>query len=333
MRNFEDNRVVRHTGSEYPIFQAPIGTIARGRWASAISDGGGMGLLETHLLSVKELEHEADLVRQHTNRSFGYHLLPDAFSHMPEHEADMLAYVERVRAPFVTMGYSGVATPDAKDKWRYVKRLKDNGTICYYVVDTVEEALRAEDAGVDGLILGGGEAGGARNDHGLHIFALIQKVHSRTDLPLVASGGIADGIGMAGAFALGAEGILMGTRFMAAEESPLHINWKQAVAAAEEVNYLQFGMPDTRMLAVRNAYSDRVRSGEIDPKGNAYCGDGRATFYDGDLDVAIVAAGESAVLVDAVKPAAQIIEETIQVFWEQIERLAALGTSGARRAA
>jgi enoyl-[acyl-carrier protein] reductase II len=216
---------------------------------------------------------------------------------------------------------SATARPD---KWRFVKPLKDAGAICYSVVDSLDGALRAENAGVDGLILSGGEAGGVRNPHGLHIFSLIQNVRRRTNLPLVASGGIADGIGMAGAFALGAEWVLMGTRFMASEEAVLHRGFKEALAAAEQIYYLDYGPPETVMLAVRNEYSERILSGEIQPNGNPYFGDPRTCFWEGRTDLAVVGAGESATLFDAIKPVAEIIEETVAGFWAEIDRLASL---------
>lgn len=324
MQSFAGNRVVRDTGSEYPIFQAPIGFMSRSQWVKAISSAGGMGLVETALLGAEELEREAAIIREHTNRPFGFHLLPDQLSAKPDHEADVLDWLEKVRASFVTVGYGGYSLPGAPDKWRFIKRLKDAGTTCYYVVDTIEQALRSEDAGVDGLILGGAEAGGVRGDDTLHIFSLIQAARRRTDLPLVASGGIADGIGMAGAFALGAEGILMGTRLMASEECPIHANYKQQLADAERIFYLQFGLPEVKMLVVENDYSNTVKRGEIDPKGNPYAGDALKCFYEGRTDLAMVGGGESAVLFDSVKPVADIIEETVSGFWDEIRRLSKL---------
>ena len=327
---FEGNRVTRHTGSEYPIFQAPITGMARSQLVSAISSAGGMGLMEAVRQTPEELQKETEIVRSNTNRPFGYHLIPD-FAYGTREKLDETAnwLLHNTRKPFMTMGYPGVTS--GPDKLRFVKPFKEAGAICYLVVDSIEEAMNAEDAGADGLILSGGEAGGGRDPHGLHIFSLIQKVRQRTDLPLVASGGIADGIGMAGAFALGAEGILMGTRFMAANESPLHPNWKQEAVKAEQVYYLAYGRPaggwldkNKVVVAARNEFSDRVARGEIEPAGNPYFGDARACFYEGRTDLAMVGAGESVVLFDKVQPVAEIIEQTISEFWAEIDRLANL---------
>ncbi|MET0656566.1 MAG: nitronate monooxygenase [Steroidobacteraceae bacterium] len=332
MRTFEDNRVVRHTGSKYPIFQAPIGGMSRAQWAGAVSAAGGMGLIATNLahaiVDTKDLDKDGELIRQKTHHPFGYHLVPDMLSVQPEKEAEVLNWLEKNRNPFVAIGYSGYSIPGAKDKWRFVKRLKEAGKTCYFIVDSLEEALRSEDAGVDGLIANGADAGGLRSNQTLHIFSLIQQVRQRTDLPLVAAGGIANGIGMAGAFALGAEGILMGTRFMASTECPIHENYKQTLADAKQIYHMDVGIPDSNMLVVANDYSDKFKRGEIARDGNAYGGDARACFFQGRTDLAMVGGGESAVLVDAIKPVAQIMDETVAGFWKEIDRLARLGLPG-----
>lgn len=323
MHSFEGNRVVRDTGSEFPIFQAPIGLMSRSQWAGAISAAGGMGLMETAFQGSSQLQEQSDLIRSRTNRPFGYHILADYLSLNPDHEKDVMDWLLSGKAHFVTTGL-GRLWPRDVDPWRYVKRIQDSGAKNYYVVETIEEALRSEDAGVDGLILAGAEAGGIRGDHDLHLFAFLQQVRQRVDLPLVASGGIADGYGMAGAFALGAEGVLMGTRFMASPECPIHDGYKEAIAEAEKVLYVDFGMPDCKMIAVRNDYSESVARGEIDAKGNPYAGDPRKVYLEGRTDLAMVGVGETAVLFNSIQPVADIMDETIDVFWREIERLSGL---------
>jgi len=207
---------------------------------------------------------------------------------------------------------------------RIMPRVKDAGVKLYHQVGSVEEAMKAVYAGVDGLIVEGAEAGGLRPTTALHIFSLLQQVRSRVDVPIVAAGGIVDGVGMAGAFALGAEGVVMGTRFMSAAESPVHQNWKDAVAACDVTLSVDPGIPKMRMRVVRNELSESVARGELDPKGNPYAGPFMEAFKHGRLDVAMVGAGESASLIDAVRPVADIIDETVDGFWREIERLASL---------
>ena len=336
MRTFADNRVVRHTGSKYPIFQAPIG-MSRADWAGPVSAAGGMGLIATNraqkVVDTADLDEDGKLIRQRTPHPFGYHLIPDILATQPEKEAVLLDWLEKDRTPFLAMGYSGFTVPNPKDKWRFIKRLKAAGKICYYIVDSLDEALKSEDAGVDGLIVNGADAGGLRSTQALHLFALLQQVRQRVDLPLVAAGGIADGVGMAGAFALGAEGILMGTRFLAATECPIHHNYKQALADAEQIYHMDVGIPESVMHVMATDYSEKFKRGEIERNGNPYGGDALRCFMEGRTDLAMVGGGESAALFDSVKSVAEIIDDTVAGFWKEIERLARLGLPAQAKAA
>ena len=159
----------------------------------------------------------------------------------------------------------------------------------YHQVGTLDEARRAVDAGVDGLIVEGAEAGGVRSTTALHMFSLLQQVRAHVDVPIVAAGGIADGYGMAGAFALGAEGVIMGTRFMSAAESPAHHNWKQAIADCDvTLTASPVQSPDKLMRAVRNDFSEAVVRGDI-TYDSPYAGDFIAAFMRGELDKALSA--------------------------------------------
>ena len=144
------------------------------------------------------------------------------------------------------------------------------------------------------------------------------------DVPLIAAGGIADGHGMAGAFALGADGVLMGTRFMSSAESPVHRNWKQAITDSAVTLNIDPGMPGIRMRVADTDLAEAVIRGEVDPAGNPYAGPFLEAFEHGRLDRAMVGCGESASLVDEVKSVREIIDETVAVFWAEIERLARL---------
>lgn len=317
MRTFEGNRVVRDTGAKYPIFNAPIGYIARGRLAAAISGAGGMGLLETVTTGVDKTEAEFDYIRSRTDRPFGLHFFLKMLQSSPEFEKSVLDWALDGRVRFVT---SGAGSPKP-----YTARIREAGVIQYHQVGTLDAALKAEDAGVAGLIVEGGESGGIRSDESLHTFALLQAVRARVAVPIIAAGGIVDGRGMAAAFALGAEGVVMGTRFMTSAESPIHDGYKRAIVegkATLSINYT--GRRGIAVRVVKNDYSERVASGEIDAAGNPYAGPALELFNEGRVDRAMAGAGETTVLIDAVKPAAQIVEETVAGFWREIERLAGL---------
>jgi enoyl-[acyl-carrier protein] reductase II len=315
MYSFEGNRVVRDTGSDYPIFNAPIGYFARGALAGAVSAAGGMGLMETSSQPLEGVQAEFDLVRARTNRPVGLQMF-----------LRVLKQTERLDAvlDWALDGRTRFMASCVGDPGPLMGRIHDAGVKIYHQVGSLSQALKAEDSGVDGLILEGAESGGIRGERDLQIFSLLQQVRARTELPIVAAGGIVDGHGMAGAFALGAEGVMMGTRLITCAESPVHENWKQAVADADATLRLNIGKPGIAMRVVANAYSEQVARGEIAMEGNPYAGPFMELFRNGRTDLAMVGAGESAVLVDAVKPAAQIIDETVSGFWSQMERLAAL---------
>ena len=317
MHSFEGNRVVRHTGTEFPIFQAPIGLISRATLVGAVSAAGGVGLMETASLTMPQMQEEFDQIRARSNRPFGVHLMIPVLAARPEREAAVLKWALDGRTHFVTTGYG--------DPTRYIERIKDAGVTTYHMTDSLEEALRAQDAGVDGIVLGGAEKGGGHQPNDLHTFTMLQKARRSLDVPIVATGGIVDGYGMAAAFALGAEGVWMGTRFIASEECPWHVKYKEAIVAAERVIAIDMNLPNIpSMRAVRNEFAEAVARGEAGHRKNPYAGEAMKLFYEGRTDLALVGCGESAVLIDQIKPAAQIIQDTVAEFWSEIERLSAL---------
>ena len=117
-------------------------------------------------------------------------------------------------------------TTSAGDPSKYIDKLKNAGIIVYHAVPSVEGAIKAANCGVDGLVVEGTEGGGFKSPEEVGLFVLIQAIRKQVDLPIIAAGGIADGAGMAAAFAVGAEGIQMGTRFVSSKESPVHENFK-----------------------------------------------------------------------------------------------------------
>ena len=323
MNEFVGNRVVAHTGTRFPIFQAPIGLISRAELVGAVSSAGGVGLLETASLPVPQLQEQFDKVRERSDKPFGLHLMIPILSRRPEQERDVLEWALDGRVSLITTGYG--------DPTRYVERLKDAGVTTYHLTDSLDEAQRAQDAGVDGVVLAGAERGGGHGRDNLHTFALLQRARGRLDIPVVASGGIVDGYGMAAAFALGAEGVWMGTRFISSTECPWHDNYKQAIVESSEVISIEMNLPVIpSMRAVRNRFAEEVSRGESGHKRNPYAGDAMKLFYEGRTDLALVGCGESAVLIDQVKPAAQIVHDTVDEFWGEIARLSAL--QHARRA-
>ena len=154
-------------------------------------------------------------------------------------------------ADFVVEQGVKFVTTSAGDPRQYTSRLKEAGLTVFHVVPTLAAARKAADAGVDGLVVEGGEGGGFKNPRDVSTMVLLPLVASRIDLPIVAAGGICDGRSMAAAFALGADGVQMGTRMVSAAESPVHENWKNAIIAGAETDTVflnRFSRPGLRAL-------------------------------------------------------------------------------------
>ena len=312
---FEANRVVVHTRAQFPILQAPMTWVARAPLVTAVSAAGAMGMLESSIVNLDTTKAEFEKIKAATDRPFGVNLLVRRLKTNTDMEARIVDWLVSSGVRFVTTS--------AGDPTRYIRRLKDAGTIVYHAVPTLETALKAVDAGVDGLTVEGAESAGVRNPEQVHSFVLLQAVRERVSVPIVAAGGIVDGRGMAAAFALGAEGIAMGTRFLTSVESPVHPAYKDAVVAASPAGTMLTPRPPRAIFrTLKTPRAIGYAAGELPPPGprdlieNLYIG--------GDVDNTTGAAGESAGLIRDVKPAADIVRATIDGFWKEIDRLSAL---------
>ena len=213
-----DNRVSRDLGVDVPIVQAPMGWIARSQRVHGVA-GWGVRIIETSSGELDAVKDEIRKIRDLTDRPFGVNIA-QAFVRDP-------AIAEFV----IDQGVKFVTT-SAGSPTKYTGILKEAGLTVYHVVPTLAAALKAVDAGVDGLVVEGGEGGGFKSPTPVATMVLLPLVRSKVDVPIIAAGGIADGYTMAAAFVLGAEGVQMGTRTVSAAESPVHQNWKQAIIDA-----------------------------------------------------------------------------------------------------
>ncbi|MEK9839054.1 MAG: nitronate monooxygenase, partial [Ilumatobacter sp.] len=193
-----DNRVTRDLGVDIPIVQAPMGWIARSRLASAVSAAGACGIIETSSGELDAVREEIRAMRDLTDRPFGVNIA-QAFVRDPS------------IAEFVIEQGVRFVTTSAGSPTRYTSVLKEAGLTVYHVVPTLSAALKAVDAGVDGLVVEGGEGGGFKSPTPVSTMVLLPLIRSWVDVPIIAAGGICDGPTMAAAFALGAEGVQMGT--------------------------------------------------------------------------------------------------------------------------
>ncbi|MGW0660774.1 NAD(P)H-dependent flavin oxidoreductase [Streptodolium elevatio] len=298
------NRVLAHTGARHPIVQAPMGWIARSRLAAAVSAAGGLGMIETSSGEIDNCKAEIDAMVA-TGLPFGVNL-PLLFLR----DETLVRYVAEAGVRFVTTSAGSPA--------RHLPLLKEHGLTVYHVVPSVRAARKAVDAGVDGLVVEGAEGGGFKNPDEVSLLVLLQAVRAITDVPLIAAGGIADGRGMAAAFALGAEGVQMGTRFLSSAESPVHGNFKQAIVDADETGTVvvnRTGSPTMRVL--RTGYSAELAAAG-GPAASSLAAVQRL-YFEGEMELSLASAGQSVGLVDAVRPVAEIVEETMRGFRKSLD--------------
>ncbi|MGE0387041.1 MAG: NAD(P)H-dependent flavin oxidoreductase [Gammaproteobacteria bacterium] len=312
---FAGNRVVAHTGARYPIIQAPMTWIARARLTAAVSAAGGLGVMETSSVDLDLTRREYEAVRAATDRPFGVNLAILFLRRKEDTERAIIDWVIAHGVRFVTTS--------AGDPRRHVRQLKEAGVVVYHAVPTLEAALKAEDAGVDGLIVEGSESAGIRNFEEVGSFVLLQAVRERVALPIVAAGGIVDGRGMAAAMALGAEGVAMGTRFVASVESPVHPNYKDAIVRAGAEGTMLMPQPPRakfRTLKTPAALAMARGEGTGKPLHSAI----QSLYVEGDVDNSMGTAGQSSALIHEIKSVQSIIDDTVAGFWREIDRLAAL---------
>jgi enoyl-[acyl-carrier protein] reductase II len=190
----------------------------------------------------------------------------------------------------------------------------------------LKAALKAVDAGVDGLVVEGGEGGGFKNPREVASMVLLPLVCSRVDVPVIAAGGIIDGRSMAAAFALGAEGVQMGTRMVSAAESPVHENFKRSICEAAETDTLLLnrrGNPALR--AIRTEHSEALDlqdNVELSELGNV-----KELYFGGDMNCSIALSGQVVGRIEEVLPVERILRETTEEFLAITRELARFGTA------
>jgi enoyl-[acyl-carrier protein] reductase II len=303
------NRVIAHTGARYPIVQAPMGWIARTALASAVSRAGGLGIIETS--SGETAICQAEISKMSAlGLPFGVNL-PIRFLR----DDQMLRFVCASGVKFVTTSAGSPA--------KFIAPLKDAGITVYHAVPTVDTALKCVDAGIDGLVVEGAEGGGFKNPEEVSTLVLLQAIRARTDVPLIAAGGICDGRGMAAAFALGAEGIQMGTRFVCCQESPVHANYKNAIVGASETGTWMLNKKSTPCIRALKSQRTQAIYEQGVMSADALQGI-LGVYFGGDMEAAPALAGQSAGLIDSVKTAQQIIEDTVAEFFAITARLGAM---------
>jgi enoyl-[acyl-carrier protein] reductase II len=302
------NRITEMLGIEVPVVQAPMGWIARSQLASAVSNAGGLGIIETSSGELDAIREEIRKMRSLTDKPFGVNIA-QAFVRDPR----IVDFVIDQGVRFVT---TSAGNPE-----RYTEQLKSAGLTVFHVVPSLAAGLKAVEAGVDGLVVEGGEGGGFKNPREVATMVLLPLIRSKVEVPIIAAGGFVDGRSMAAAFALGAEAVQMGTRMVSSLESPVHENWKQAILAARETDTVFLNRKHSPALrALRTAKTTGL---EDTPEVNAMSEFGRALdlYFGGDMESSIALTGQVCGRIDAIRPVKDIIDDVKREFFETIGSL------------
>lgn len=311
------NRVQQLFGIQYPIIQAGMVWCSGWRLASAVSNAGGLGLIGAGSMYPDVLKAHLQKCKAATDKPFGVNiplLYPDI------DELMNIVVAEGVKIVFTSAGNPATWTPF----------LKANGIKVVHVVANTKFAQKAAEAGVDALVAEGFEAGGHNGREETTTLCLTPMIQSAVDLPLIAAGGIANGKAMLAAFALGAEGVQIGSRFAVAEESSAHINFKQAILAAKEgdTQLRLKSLVPVRLL--KNDFALQVAEAEARGANREelaqLLGRSRAKkgMFEGNLEEGELEIGQVSAMLDDIQPAAEILQEIWQEFLAEKHRLSQL---------
>lgn len=296
----KDNRVCKILGTEYPLIQGGMAWVANAELASAVSNAGGLGVIAAANTPPEILEQEILKARKliAPGKPFGLNIML-----MSPTANDALEIAAKHKVPVVTTG--------AGSPGKVLERLKPLGTVVIPVVASVTQARRVEKQGADAVVAEGMEAGGHIGE--LTTMVLTPQIASAVKIPVITAGGVVTGRGIVAAFALGAEGVQVGTRFICCDECTVHMNYKQAVIDARDrstaITGQSLGHP---VRCLRNKLTaeferleaERAPASEIEALGT---GKLRAAVVDGDTDWGSLMAGQSAAMVNDIKPAREII--------------------------
>ncbi len=292
---------------EYPIVQGGMIWASGWRLASAVSNAGGLGLIGAGSMYPDVLREHIQKCKEATSKPFGVNV-PMLYPNLEE--IIQIIIEEGVKIVFTSAG----------NPKTYTKHLKDQGITVVHVVSSLKFALKAQDAGVDAIVAEGFEAGGHNGRDETTTLALIPMVKEKINIPLIAAGGIATGAAMYAVMALGANGVQVGSRFVASDEASSHMDFKKMVVDAKEgdTQLTLKELAPVRML--KNKFYQDVA--ELYTKGPSVedlknlLGRARAKrgMFEGDLEEGELEIGQVSGLIHDIKPAAEIIQDMISEF-------------------
>lgn len=313
-------RICDLLGIDHPIILGGMGTATTAPLVAAVSNAGGFGTLGTSAFDAATLDAEIGSIRERTEKPYGInHLLFQI-------KEDMFAVTLRAKPAVVAFAWAR-KDQNLRD---YFQRAHDSGAKVMHMAGEVPEALRAADAGADVLVAQGTEAGG-HVSWMASLPLLPMMVKAVAPLPVLCAGGIADGRGLAAALALGAEGVLLGTRFMATPEAPIHAKFKRAIVESDGHDTVLTEIPDLATQRVwpgamsrakRNKFIERWAGREWALRQDAgeVGKQAAAARASGDVDNASISYGQDAGLIDSIKSVKEIVQDIVAEAEEIMKR-------------
>jgi enoyl-[acyl-carrier protein] reductase II len=296
------NRVTQLFGINYPIIQAGMIWASGWRLASAVSNAGGLGIIGSGSMYPDVLREHIIKCKAATNKPFAVNV--------PLLYADIDKHIQTIIEEKVPIVFTSAGNPKT-----WTGKLKEQGIKVVHVVSSSKFAKKAEEAGCDAVVAEGFEAGGHNGREETTTMVLIPAVAKAVKIPVIAAGGIYDGRSMLAAMVLGAEGVQMGTRFVASEEASSHINFKEAVIHSQEGDTKLVMKKLTPVRLLKNKFFEEIQNAELRGAGEeelkTILGRARAKkgMFEGELEEGELEIGQAAALLDNILPAAAIVQQ------------------------
>ena len=297
-----DNRITQLFNIEFPIIQAGMIWASGWRLASAVSNAGGLGIIGSGSMYPEVLKEHIQKCKAATGKPFAVNV-PLLYPNIDQHIQTIID--EKVPIVFTSAGNPKTWTPV----------LKQHGIKVVHVISSSKFALKSQEAGCDAVVAEGFEAGGHNGREETTTLVLIPAVRSVVSIPVIAAGGIATGRQMLAAMVLGAEGVQMGSRFVASNEASSHINFKEAVIHTKEGDTQLSLKKLTPVRMIKNKFFEEVQAAEnsgssVEALQNLL-GRGRSKkgMFEGNLDEGELEIGQVSAIIKEIKPAAAIVEE------------------------
>jgi enoyl-[acyl-carrier protein] reductase II len=311
------NRICNLFGIQKPIIQAGMIWCSGWELASAVSNAGGLGIIGAGSMYPEVLRQHIQKCKAASNKPFAVNL-PLLYPNIDEHIKIIIE--EKVKVVFTSAG----------NPKTWTAHLKKEGITVVHVVSAVKFAMKCKEAGVDAIVAEGFEAGGHNGREETTTMVLIPQVRAAVDLPLIAAGGIATGAQMAAAFALGAEAVQVGSRFVASDESSAHPDFKKATVDAKEGDTQLVLKQLTPVRVLKNQFflqvEDAEKRGASTEELKQLLGRARAKrgMFEGDLKEGELEIGQVSGFINEIKPAALIVSDLMQEFEATLNRLQSL---------